>query len=415
MILKKFVRSVWDNFLGILFIIYFVRLPQKMERFIFPVMDKIILQVKNIFLFLSQIVQETYLISGQLNGAGIKILYVGRQSRLPYILKLAGLDNSEVQSGGRVYFGNIRKKAVYSAETADIVLIETGNFFSNKAKKKGFYLIPEWVKFFLPVPDSVENFDRVIKKGLKNEIRKIRKYSYSYEITRDTDKLVYFYHRMHVPYISNRHSYLPYIHDLSLFKRILKKGVILFVKADGEYLAGNILLLRNKTLWCKWAGVIDGSPEYLRKGVMGASDYFIIKWAIENKFETIDFGLTRAFFSDGVFCYKKKWGMALSRYSLNSMFFGLKVCRESEGVKNFLEKNPFVFYRDAGLEGFVTVTKEYQNKKSLPGIQRRFMIPGITKLNLLCLGDDSREFRKICEEEHPWLKCINKDSFLKYE
>ncbi len=413
--MKKFIQSAWDDFLGILFIIYFVRLPQKVEKFIFPVMDKIALQVKNIFLFLSQIMQETYLISGQLNGAGVTILYVGRRNRLPYILKLAGLDNSEVRRGGRVYFGNIRKKAVYPAENADIALIETGNFFSNKAQKKGFLLIPEWVKFFLPVPDSVENFDRGIKKGLKNEIRKIRKYSYSYEINRDRDKLTYFYHRMHVPYISNRHAYLPYIHDFSLFKRILKRGVILFVKGNGEYVAGNVLLLRNRTVWAKWAGIIDGSPEHLRRGVRGASDYFIIRWAIEKKFETIDFGLARAFFSDGVFCYKKKWGMVLSHYSLNSMFFGLKVCRESEGAKNFLEKNPFVFYRDGRIEGFVAVPKEYQNRKSLPDIQRHFMMPGITKLNLLCLGDDSREFRKICEEEHAGLNCINKDSFFRYE
>ena len=415
MFLKKFFRSVRDGFLGILFIIYFVRLPEKMEKFIFPVMDKIALQVKGIFLFVSQIIQETYLISGQLNGADTRILYVGRRLRLPYILKLAGLYDCEVRKAGKVYFGNIRKRALYPVGNADIVLAETGNFFADKSQEKGFYLIPEWVKFFLPVPDSVEDFDGRIKKDLKNEIRKIRKYSYSYEITRDPDKLIYFYHRMHVPYISNRHAYLPYIHDFSLFKRILKKGVILFVKGNGEYVSGNVLLLRNRTLWAKWAGIIDGNAEYLRRGARSASDYFIIRWAIEKKFQTIDFGLSRAFFSDGVFYYKSKWGMALSHYSLNSMFFGLKVCRKSKGVMNFLEKNPFVFYRDGRLEGFVAVPGEYQNRKGLTDIQRRFMIPGVTKLNLLCPGDDSCEFRKICEEEYPGLNCINKDSFLKYE
>jgi hypothetical protein len=413
--LKKFIQAVRDYCLGILFLIYFISPSQKMERFIFPLMDKFALQVKNFFLFLSQIVQETYLVSGQLNGADTRILYVGRRSRLPYILKLAGLDDAEVRRTGRVYWGNIRKKVVCAAENADIALIESGNFFSEKAQKEGFYLIPEWVKFFLPVPDSVEDLDRRMKKDLKNEIRRIRKYSYSYEITRDPDKLVYFYHRMHVPFISNRHAYLPYIHDFSLFKRILRKGVILFVKGNGDYLSGNILLLRNRRLWVKWTGVIDGSPEYLRRGVIDASEYFTIKWAIQKKFQTIDFGLSRAFFSDGVFRYKKKWGMALSHYSLNSMFFGLKVCRESKGVKNFLEKNPFVFYQDGRLEGFVAVPGKCQNRESLADIQRRFMIPGITKLNLLCPGDDAGEFRKICEAEHPEVKCIDKDFLFKHE
>jgi hypothetical protein len=413
--LRKFARSVRDGFLGILFIIYFVQLPEKMEKFIFPVMDKIALQAKNIFLFLSQIMQEAYLISGQLNGADIRILYVGRRSRVPYILKLAGLDNSEVRKEGRVYFGNIRKKSICPAENADIVIVETGNFFSNRAQEEGFHLIPEWVKFFLPVPASVENFKSNFTKSLKNEVRKIRKYSYSYEISRDREKLNYFYHRMHVPYISSRHAYLPYIHDFSLFKRILRRGVMLLVKGNGEYVSGNILLLRNRTVWIKWAGIKDGNPEYLRRGVRDASDYFIMKWAIENRFETIDFGLSRAFFSDGVFHYKKKWGAALSPYSLNSMFFGLKVCRESEGVRNFLEKNPFVFYRGGELEGFVAVPEEYQDRKGLADIQRHFMIPGITKLNLLCIGDDSREFRKICEEERQRVNCIDKGSFLRHE
>jgi hypothetical protein len=411
--LKRFIQAAWNYCLGILFLIYFASPPRRTEKLIFTVMDKIASQVKNIFAFLSQIMQETYIISGKLNGAGIRILYIGSRSRLPYILKLAGLDGGEVRRGGTVYFGNIRGNFACPATSADVVLAETGNFFSNRAQKKGFHLIPEWVKFFLPVPDSVQDLDRRMKKDLKNETLRIRKYSYSYEISRDCDKLNYFYHNMHVPYIRSRHAYLPYIHDYSLFRRVLKRGVVLFVKGKGgEYVSGNVLLLRNKTVWAKWAGIKDGNMEYLRRGARAASDFFVIKWAAENKFEMIDFGLTRAFFSDGVFHYKKKWGMTLSNYSLNNMFFGLKVCRESAGVKNFLEKNPFVFYRDGGLEGFVAVPGEYQNRKSLPDIQRHFMIPGITKLNLLCLGDDSREFRKICEEEHPGLKCINKDSFF---
>jgi hypothetical protein len=414
--LKKSARYVRDYLLGILFIIYFVRLPQKLEKFIFPFMDRLASQVKNIFLFLSQIVQETYLISGQLDGAGTRILYIGSRLRLPYILKLAGLYDCQVRRAGRVYFENIRKRAGYPAGNADIVLAETGIFFSDRAQAKGFYLIPEWVKFFLPVPDSVEDLDRRMNKDLKNEMRKIRKYSYSYEISRDSDKLNYFYHKMHVPYISSRHAYLPYIHDCSLFRRVLKKGVILFVKNNGgEYISGNVLLMRNKTVWAKWAGIKDGNPEYLRRGARAASEYFIIKWAAENKFEKIDFGLSRAFFSDGVFHYKKKWRTTLGPYSLNSMFFGLKVCRESKGVMNFLEKNPFVFCRDGRLEGFVALPGEYQNRESLTDIQRHFMIPGITKLNLLCLGDDSGEFRKICEEEHPGLNCIDEDFLPKHE
>jgi hypothetical protein len=413
--LKKVIQAVLDYCLGILFLIYFASPPQRTEKFIFRLMDKMALRVKNIFLFLSQIVQETYLISGRSNGAGIKILYIGSRNRLPYMLKVADLHDGEVRKGRRVYFENIRGKFVCPA-TADIVLLEAGNFLLNRAQEKGFYLIPEWVKFFLPVPDSIENLGVGIRKELKNEMRKIRKYSYSYEISRDREKLNYFYHKMHVPYISSRHSYLPYIHDYSLFRHALKRGVILFVNGNGgEYVAGNILLLRNKTVWAKWAGIKDGNPEYLRRGAGAASDYFIIKWAIENKFKTIDFGLSRAFFSDGVFHYKKKWRAALSPYSLNSMFFGLKVCNESEGVRNFLEKNPFVFYRDGRLESFAVVPEGYQNRRSLMKIKRRFMMPGVTKLNLLCPWDDSGEFRKICEEEHPEVKCIDKDFFFKHE
>jgi hypothetical protein len=337
------------------------------------------------------------------------MLYIGEALKLSYILRSAGIDEVEVKKMGGVYIWNVRERVDDFRDNVDVVIAESNRFSARKAQKCGFLLIPEWVNFTLQVPDSMECFLHGADKNLEDDIRKIRKYKYSYEITTDPEKLPLFYHEMYVPHISKRHSYLPHLNDFSLLKSIFRTSALFFIKSNDEYLGGHYLILRDKILWAKWLGIKNGNKEYLRKGVSGAINYFIIKWAIENKYEIIDFGLCRAFYNDGVFRFKKKWGMILSDSTLNAAFWGLKVCRFNEGVKNFLENNPFLFYRDGRLEGFVFLHEGCQSEKDLAHIYKNFLIPGISKLNLLCLLEDFHELQKIIETRYPQINLVHRD------
>jgi hypothetical protein len=339
------------------------------------------------------------------------MLYIGEALKLSYILRSAGVDAGEIKKRGRVFIWNVRKEEENCRDKVDMVLAEINWLSACKAQRCGFLLIPEWVNFTLQVPDSLEVYTHAANKSLKNDIRKAKKYKYSVEITNDPEKLSLFYHRMYTPLISKRHSFLPHIADFSLIKRIFTAGALILMKERDEYVGGHFLIFRDNTLWAKWLGIKDGDEEYLRRGVSGATNYFIIKWAIENKYEMIDFGLCRAFYNDGVFRFKKKWGMIINNFSLNTMFWGLKIYRFNEGVKNFLEDNPFLFYSDGRLEGFVFLNREDQSEKEIASLHKHFLIGGISRLNVLCLREDFSEFKKNIETKYPHLRLISRNFF----
>jgi hypothetical protein len=407
--LKKIISFMYQKILGIISVFYYVHLPQGVRRLISPAIKKISLWVKSIFILLIQIRQESFIISGRCKGSSIRILYVGKKLRLPYILQLIHLDESEVKKGRKNYFWNIRQKFDYIQGNVDLFIVELNTLLASKAKKEGFLLIPEWVKFTLQVPDSIEKFIRGANKSLKEKIRKVRRNGYSYEISRDPERLKLFYYKMYTPYISQRFSYLPYIHNFYSVKRIFKTGAILFIKHNDEYIAGNVLAFRDKILRVRLVGIKDGDQKYLKKAVVSAINNFIIKWAIEQKIATLDFGLCRAFLNDGVFYYKRNWNMVLKDYEQNTMFFGLRVCCFNEGVQNFLENNPFVFYNNGRLEGFVFVKNKYQiEKKDICYIYKNLFTQGLTRLNLLCLLECPDEYKKIIETECQRLNLVNR-------
>jgi hypothetical protein len=410
-ILKKIIRLIWYEILGTIFVFYHVCLPKNLRKLLSPTMDKVSLWGNSIVTFLRHIRQESYIISGKCRGDDIKVLYIGKNIKRLYMMKLAGIDEVEVRRLGRIYIWNLRERIDNLRDNVDVVIAEINRCMAQNADKSGFLLIPEWVNFTLQVPDSLEVYTHAANKSLKNDIRKAKKYKYSFEITNDPEKLSLFYHRMYTPFIRKRHSFVPHIADFSLMKRIFTTGALIFMKERDEYVGGHFLILRDNTLWAKWLGIKDGSEEYLRRGVSGATNYFIIKWAIENKYEMIDFGLCRAFYNDGVFRFKKKWGMIINNFRLNTMFWGLKIYRFNEGVKNFLEDNPFLFYRDGRLEGFVFLHEGCQSEKDVAHIYKNFLIPGISRLNLLCLGEGPHEFQEIIETEYPQLNLINRDFF----
>jgi len=409
--MKKIIQFVSLEILGGMFVFYYIFLPGKIRSLISPAAEKTALWVKSIFFLLNNIQQETYVISGKCKGADIKVIYIGKGQRLPYIMQLSSLDGPEIRKDGSFYLWNIHRKTGHLQENADMVIIETGNFFARKAQGNGFFMVPEWVDFELQVPDSIEDISKNAHKSLKSDLSKIRKYNYSYETNRDPDKLALFYHRMYVPYISRRFSDISHIQKLSFMRRILRTGTLFFLKDNDEYVAGHFLIYRDKTLWLKWTGIKDGNQEYLRRRVAGASDYFIIKYAIEKKFETLDFGLCRAFLNDGVLRYKRKWNMTLNYNGQNTMFFGFKIRNLNDGVKNFLERNPFSFYKDRKLEGFVYIPKECRTEKEILDMCGHFMTKGLARMNVLM--ENSHEFPKTVDAKYPHLNLVNKEFLVK--
>ena len=238
-----------------------------------------------------------------------------------------------------------------------MTIIEADGFFSAFLKQRRFALIPQWILFSLdiskPMKDIRKSFDN---ESTHNNLRKMRRYNYSYEVIRDPAKFDLFYREMYLPYAEKRFGDASLIISRRQMKRVLNKGWLLLVKRDNEVLGGSILKDYEKTCLAHSLGLKDGNIKYLEQGVLTAAYYFIIHWAKDAGFERIDFGYCRPFLRDGIIIYKKRWGMEVQKHdgAMGRGVMGIKFNAFSKAVRRFISGNPFVLKDGEELRGLIS-------------------------------------------------------------
>jgi hypothetical protein len=194
---------------------------------------------------------------------------------------------------------------------------------------------------------------------LRENLRKIRKNDYSYEMTQDPSKFEYFYYQMYLPYLTKRFKELTVVTAFRDMERIFRKGLLLLVKKGNDYISGEIIRTDHDKVFALYVGIAEGREEYLKAGALSASYYYFILWAKERGYKSVDFGHCRSFLRDGVFNYKKSWGMEIMKSTRQKYQFGMKICSYHQGVRNFLEKNPFIFIDQEKLKGLILVEQDH--------------------------------------------------------
>jgi hypothetical protein len=178
------------------------------------------------------------------------------------------------------------------------------------------------------------------------------------------------------------------------------------VKQDNDSHAGAFLFEDEKILVSRSVGVRDGNIAYVEKGALTASYYLTIEWAKDQGYDRIDFGYCRPFLRDGVFTYKKRWGMKIENQErpMGRGAFGLKICRFSKSVRSFLAENPLVFVNQDKLKGLiVTVNTQPLAFKDVQRLVRTHNIEGLDELIILSPQGFTRDARKISDDVYPQL------------
>lgn len=411
--LKNFTKtliSLYHETGGTLSLFYNRRVPLRLRRIVSPAMNKLSSGLRTFHTLLHQLRSESYIISGKSGGSAIKIAYIGKRVRLHYILRVTSLDELEVTKEGTTYIWDNHEKIESLQNNVDLIFAEVNPFFARKAREQGLLLVPEWVGSIMKTPSSMKEFITNGTGSLKENMRKVRKYRYSYEVSHDPEKLRFFYHRMYVPYISKRYSYLPYVYNFPSVKKLFNEGGILFLKRNEEFVAGIVLVFKDRVLRTVMPGIKDGDYTHLKRGAFSALKYFTLQWAGERNFTEIDFGLSRPFLLDGVLRFKRDWRVTINNFEGITRFFGLKICSLNDGVRNFLAHNPFIFCRERRLEGFILVNNvSPPEENDVSHLFRHFWTKGLSKLNVLFLSECSAELKEVVRREYPGLTLIGKD------
>ena len=357
-------KIVYNKILDRIISFCFNHSPKSFRRILASIIIAFGISCSRIFQFLGELSLEMYLLQGRekYSGSPLTVLFIGNQKSFRFLEDILFMQISIRKSIGKMIMGeNILYKLKKSSIDCDAVFIKCDVFYTSYWRKKNFTIIPEWISMTLDISGSSEMIYKKLSDGAKDDIRKIKKYSYTYELSEDSDKLYFFYKKMYLPYICMRYGSsavcVTYFAMRLLFERDNK---LMLIKQKDKYLAGSMFSVRNNKITATYTGIKDGNIEYLKQGVGAASYYFLIHWAKQEGIETLNFGTCRPFIDEGVFRYKRKWGATMAKQDgFTSGIIAFKPFNYSNGLKSFLLNNPFVSIDEDKLQ--ITIFKEKNN------------------------------------------------------
>lgn len=287
-----------------------------------------------------------------------------------YFSELAYSDEVKIKYLGKTTYHSI--PSAIADEKPDIVFAEFDRMFSKYLYRR-FLLLP-YIDTVLDISVPWDVILSRMRRDRRRGIREIKDRSYIYEITRDIEKFNLFYYKMYLPFCKKRHGkkarFIPVIYS----KKTFQKGGLLLVKLDGKYVSGILYGLNKNTLFVPQHAVYLGRDEYIAGQ---AALYFLMRWAKEKGYRQIDYGSTPPFANDGLFRYKRSWGMKIRPVSRFQKILGMRLCNFGNAVRDFLKENPFIFLDSERLQGLVLLDS---NETDLRSIRHHYHTPGLSGL-----------------------------------
>ncbi len=279
-------------------------------------------------------------------GHDLTAVFMGSRASRAYLSNLLFRGNPAVRALGRFSRRKIVSLLDETHPRADLIFLESPPLLSSLFRKRGCLIIPQWVGTRLETTGPGESILKATgSKPLREDLRRIRRQKYRYRVSRNHEDFDFYYHRMHVPYVSHRFDDLTLLTRYEVMKRLWQKGFLVLVWEEGreQEVSGGLCFIRDDTFYLRTIGVLDGRKEFVSQGALAAVKYFALRLAAEAGCGFFDFGLSRPFLRDGVLVYKKKWGGRLIPSPRNPGMWAFKVLRFHGGTLSFLEHNPLIF------------------------------------------------------------------------
>ncbi len=343
--------------------------------------------LKEMLYFASPFRFSVYFLQGKekWGGNSLTALFLGDERGVLNLSNLLYSEEPVKEKLGKIFVWEIKSRLHLDLPKTDLIFIEIDGLFSRFLARQGFIIIPKLVLFMMDISKPLTEILKLSKnKSMRENLRAMRRQNYSYEMTQDPAKFEYFYHQMYLPYATKRYEKLAFIIGFREMERAFKKGQLLLVKRGDDYIAGNILKMDHDTVFSVSLGIKKGKIEYLKEGALIACNYFTILWAKEKGYKWYDIGHSIPFFKDGLFNYKKRWGMGIKLSTRVRTVFGMKVCNFQQGVQNFLKNNPFIFIDQEKLKGCIFIDENHLvTLEEVQSLVKTYSIPGLDCLAIL--------------------------------
>jgi len=383
-------NSLEYNLRKILENLYFEHIPGDVQKIIHPLVIRTYLFLRRIYLLVFDIFPPIILYRGNRNSGNpdLNLLVSGREQISPLFLDRMYAAKPEADKQRRY---PIWKIPFIDKSDVHATLIEADQCFSRFLSKRGFFAIPDWILFTIDISKPLEEILRILNKTQTNNFRKIRKYQYTFEMVQDKEKLHFFYHKMYIPHIKERFGRLTHLTSLGAMEAILKRGELLLVKRESEYISGALIYTATLPPILSYLGVKDGRRDYVQQGAIAAIYYFIILWGKERGYSKLDFGHCRAMLNDGVFRHKKRWGMRVQKSPRKFRNLYLSIHKSNSILNQFLIENPLVYNDRGQLKGLLFFQNNVQfTGGDIEAIKKRNSMPGLEGFEVVFLGDKKK-------------------------
>jgi hypothetical protein len=261
---------------------------------------------------------------------------------------------------------------------ADVTVV-AGRQNTRKLAENGFILLP-WVDFGMSLSKSMVSLEEQFSRRRKRDSRKIRHRDYSYKVSRrDPEALNFFYQKMYCPYVMWRFGRAAFVEAYSNLRACYERnGGIVWVNHGEQPIAGLAFQARGETLRALALGADMNCVSSERYLAGRAALLFLVDWGKRNGLKWLDYGVTLPFLRDGLFQYKREWGMVAKAKS-DRTFCVLRIDKVNEATLSFLQQHPFVTL-DGGRSTGVILVGHKLSAEELKKRVSRHQVSGIDSL-----------------------------------
>lgn len=337
---------------------------------------------------LTHLYMHVYIVSGieKQTHQKIYVVYAGSTDFPVFISNILFSKKPTVQNTGKVCIWNIKKLKKRYADGTDMILISMDQWYQRFLYQEGFLVFPHMIDMILDTSKDLKILLKDLPHSTIEDVKKVEKKGFNFEISSDTKKIEMFYHNMYLPTIKNRYAetdvLTPGLHFFEYLKELGYK--LMMISYNGKEVSGVFFCQQKNQLLLKYAGALEGDISLIKKGVFSAFYYFFMIYAKQQNVDIIDFEGVRPFYHDGLFQYKQKWNMKVQPYTLLKEIFGLYIIKREGPVKQFLYHNPFIGLTENNeLIGYVFTEKDKITSNEKKRYEKTYNTLGIKELQYI--------------------------------
>jgi SAM-dependent methyltransferase len=236
------------------------------------------------------------------------------------------------------------------APDCDLMIAHTTPALAPLFRRAGFAIVPGLVRFGGAPAAVLAAAERRRSTSLAGDFRRLRRADYRVEHwTHTPERSRLFYHRYLVPHARARFRDRAELPTFPMVDRMFAAGAVvaLFRRGSTEPDALGLVVPRADVLWCVFLGTRDADPAMLRAGAIAGIYLAQTRLAHARGARLVDFGRCVPWASNGIFQYKRKWGLHPIPDRVQTLEYAVKVLRPSSAVARRLVEHG-VIVREGG-------------------------------------------------------------------